>query len=87
MNFTHTEMLQIIFAGTGVQITPEGRKYLGGYVGTRDGAVKYVNELMEEWLEQLREMTKIAKARASSRFLILYSRVSTQNNIFYENHT
>ena len=62
------EEAKIIFAGTGVQITPEGRKYLGGYVGTRDGAVKYVNELMEEWLEQLREMTKIAKAEPQAAY-------------------
>ena len=42
-----------IFAGTGIQITTEGRKYLGGYVGTREGAVKYVNSLQNEWIEQL----------------------------------
>ena len=37
-----------IFADTGIQITTEGRKYLGGYVGTRAGAEKYVNELQDE---------------------------------------
>ena len=57
-----------IFAGTGIKITTEGRKYLGGYVGTRAGAVKYVNELQDEWLEQLEELTKIAKSEPQAAY-------------------
>ena len=35
------EEAERIFEGTGVKLTKEGRKYLGGYVGTREGAEKY----------------------------------------------
>ena len=57
-----------IFAGTGIQITTEGRKYLGGYVGTRAGAEKYVNSLQEEWVEQLEELSKIAKSEPQAAY-------------------
>ena len=35
-----------IFEGTGINITTEGRKYLGGFVGTREGAEEYAKELL-----------------------------------------
>ena len=57
-----------IFEGTGIQITTEGRKYLGGFVGTREGAINYVNTLQEEWLEQLEELTKIAKSEPQAAY-------------------
>ena len=56
------------FAGTGVNVTTEGRKYLGGFVGTCDGAIKYVNELQEEWLEQLQMLTEVAKSEPQSAY-------------------
>ena len=55
------EEAERMFAGTGINITTEGRKYLGGYVGSREGAVKYVQGLVKNWLTQLEELTKIAK--------------------------
>ena len=57
-----------IFAGTGINITTEGRKYLGGFVGTTEGAEKYVKELVNEWLEQLDELGKIAKSEPQSAY-------------------
>ena len=57
-----------MFAGTGVNITIEGRKYLGGYVGTREGAVKYVDELVKEWAMQLTELSRIAKAEPQAAY-------------------
>ena len=57
-----------MFAGTNVNITTEGRKYLGGFVGTREGAEKYVAELVEEWVEQMRELTRIAKVEPQAAY-------------------
>ena len=57
-----------VFADTGINITTEGRKYLGGYVGTREGAVKYVETLQEEWLSQLEELSKIAQAEPQAAY-------------------
>ena len=57
-----------IFEGTGINITTEGRKYLGGYVGTREGAEAYVNELQEKWLQELNELTKIAMSEPQAAY-------------------
>ena len=51
-----------IFRDSGVNINTEGRKYLGGYVGKEEGALNYVESLMEEWMDQLRKLTQIAKS-------------------------
>ena len=42
-----------LFAGTGVNITLEGRKYLGGFVGIDEGKEKYVDELVGEWVSEI----------------------------------
>ena len=62
------EEAKLIFAGSGVQITPEGRKYLGGYVGTTAGAEKYVQELVSEWVDELTVLSKIARAEPQASY-------------------
>ena len=43
-----------IFNDTDIRITTEGRKYLGGYVGTASGKEQYVSSLVDSWCDQLR---------------------------------
>ena len=57
-----------IFGNSGVQITTEGRKYLGGFVGTPEGKKKYVEELCEEWISQLEQLSSIAKCEPQSAY-------------------
>ena len=57
-----------MFQGTGINITTEGRKYLGGYVGTREGAVGYVRGLQDEWLAQLEELSKIGQSEPQAAY-------------------
>ena len=63
----HDEALEI-FAGTGIKVTTEGRKYLGGFVGTKQGAEDYVQELRDEWIEQLEVLTDIAKSEPQAAY-------------------
>ena len=66
---THLERAREIFDGTGVNITTEGKKYLGGFVGTPEGASKYVaEELVENWVAQLKVLSKIAKSEPQSAY-------------------
>ena len=37
-----------IFQGTGVNITDEGKKYLGGFIGSEEGKNNYMGELVNE---------------------------------------
>ena len=57
-----------LFRGTGINITTEGRKYLGGYVGTEEGSKKYFQELCDEWSFQLEELSKIAKSEPQAAY-------------------
>ena len=57
-----------IFQGTGVNITDKGKKYLGGFVGSVEGKNQYMRELVEEWMAELREMTKVAKSEPQAAY-------------------
>ena len=57
-----------IFKDTGVNITIEGRKYLGGFVGTKEGKENYVRELVEEWVSQLDVLSEIAKSEPQAAY-------------------
>jgi hypothetical protein len=59
-----------LFRDTGVQITVEGRKYLGGHVGTEEGGRKYFQELCEEWAYQLEELSLIAKCEPQAAYSV-----------------
>ena len=62
------ERAKQIFAGTGVNITEEGQKYLGGYVGTELSVQKYMQSLVDEWLEQLDNLVSIAKSEPQAAY-------------------
>ena len=63
----YNEAVQI-FEGTGINITKDGRKYLGGFVGTTEASEQYVQELLNDWVEQLQELTKIAKSEPQAAY-------------------
>jgi hypothetical protein len=50
-----------IFTGTNVQITADGHKYLGGYIGSDEGKRMYVKSLVDGWCSQLHTLSEIAK--------------------------
>lgn len=62
-----------IFRGTGVNITVEGRKYLGGYIGSGDGCDDYANQLVNSWCSQLEVLSKIAKAEPQAAYAAFVS--------------
>ena len=57
-----------LFEETGVQITTEGRKYLGGYIGTAEGTTKYVEGLVDDWIKQLKKLATIAKSEPQAAY-------------------
>ena len=62
------EEAKIIFGDTGVNITTEGRKYLGGYVGTKEGSENYVKELCDDWVSQLETLAEIARSEPQAAY-------------------
>ena len=64
----HRERAEEIFKNTGINITTDGKKYLGGYVGTAEGSASYVEELVDDWVEQLKVLTSIAKTEPQAAY-------------------
>ena len=64
----HLSRAREIFEGTGINITTEGHKYLGGYVGTDDAISKYVDELVDMWITQLDVLVDIAKSEPQAAY-------------------
>ena len=64
---------QKIFRGTKINITTEGRKYLGGYIGSEDGWDEYADELVNSWCGQLMVLSKIAKTEPQAAYAAFVS--------------
>ena len=58
----HVEIkVQEILKGTKINMTTEGRMYLGGYIGSKDRIDGYANDFVNCWCGQLEELSRIAK--------------------------
>ena len=55
------EKAKQVFAGTGVKITSEGRKYLGSPIGTKDFVKSFVSNMVADWKKELLDLTQICK--------------------------
>ena len=62
------ERAQEIFKDTGVNITTEGKRYLGGFVGTEEGTMTYMDELVNEWITQLKLLSTVAKSEPQAAY-------------------
>ena len=49
-----------VFSNTGLNITTEGRKYLGAAVGSASYKEDYVNQKVDQWIKKLTILSKIA---------------------------
>ena len=64
---------QKIFRGTKINITTEGRKYLGGYIGSEHGWDEYADELVNSWCGQFMVLSKIAKTEPQAAYAAFVS--------------
>ena len=52
-----------IFRHTNIQITTDGRKYLGGTIGKEEFKSTYIKSRVNEWVEQIQSLSEIAKCQ------------------------
>ena len=57
-----------IFQGTNINITTDGQKYLGGFLGTEEAVEKYVKDLVEDWISQLDVLVEIARSEPQAAY-------------------
>ena len=64
----HLEEAQHIFKGTEVNITVEGKRHLGGALGTREFTTAYVSQKVSSWVEQVNRLSTIARSQPQSAY-------------------
>ena len=57
----------------GINVTDQGYKYLGSYIGSEAGQAQYVNTLVNEWIEDVNALAKIAKTEPQLPTLHMYT--------------
>ena len=50
-----------IFADTVLIITTEGHQYLGGYMGSNEGNLNYMQDKVSKWIQKLEFLSEIAR--------------------------
>ena len=66
----HAEAIST-FAGTGVNVTPDGRPYLGTAIGSQAYMEAYARQKVGEWLSCVNHLTDIAKTQPHAAFAAL----------------
>ena len=67
------EKAREISGRTSINITTEGRKYLGGFIGSKSGCRKYTEQLISSCFDQLTVMLKIEKTEPQAAFTAFVS--------------
>ena len=62
---------KLAFAGTGVQITSEGRRYLGGAFGEPDFKTQFLHEKVSTWTGEIERLATIARTQPHASFAAL----------------
>ena len=57
---SYLEEANIVFAGSGIKITGEGRKHLGAVVGSQDYKLEFINKQIDWWVRELLILSEIA---------------------------
>ena len=60
-----------IFAGTGVNITSDGRPYLGIAIGSKEYVENYMESKVSSWLSSAGKLTTMAKTQLHAAYLAL----------------
>ena len=50
-----------IFKDTNVNITTEGQKYLGGFIGSDTGKIQHIQTKVDKWIQKIECLSVIAK--------------------------
>ncbi len=64
------EIIRATFKETEINITNEGKKHLGAAVGTRSYLTEYVNEKVEEWVEEIIKLADFAITQPQASYAV-----------------
>ena len=55
------DLAKEIFANTEIEISHTGERHMGAWVGSRAHKEKYVGDKVEKWVEDVKELARLAK--------------------------
>ena len=65
----HTaELAHEVFVGTGISISAQGKRYLGGALGSSSFIKQYMERKVEGWINELNTLSAIAKTQPHAAF-------------------
>ena len=67
----HLLLTRDIFGDTGVQVTTEGRRYLGAAPSSSEFTKPYVNDKVREWSDELSKLSEISLTQPHSAYSAL----------------
>ena len=68
MTLNIAEIAFIAFTWFGIRIV-EGRRYLGGFIGSDEGKIRFTTKKVQEWLDCLSELSKVAEQKKNLKLL------------------
>ena len=68
---THLPMVNAIFENTGIQVTTQGRRYLGAAIGSADFVPLFVNDKVKEWSDELSGLSEIGLTQPHASYSAL----------------
>ena len=71
MKQSHFDEASNMFAGSGVNVTLDGRPYLGTAIGSNDYVEEYVNSKVRAWSCSINILSDVAKSQPRAAFLAL----------------
>ena len=74
----HVEAAERLFAGTGVNVTVEGKRYPGVALGTRLFVKSYVMQKLVMWESEIEKLSNIAKSQPHAAYSALTKGLSSR---------
>ena len=67
-----------VFEGTNVEITNQGRPHLGAPIGTDEYIEQFVKEKVDQWLDELKTLSKITTTQSHAAYATLIHGLSSK---------
>ena len=64
----HTEAAKEIFKGTGITVSSEGKRYLGGAMGTTSFLQQYVERKVNGWVKEIEKLSNFARTQPHAAY-------------------
>ena len=81
LSWTLLTLLEMIH-GIGINILVEERTFLGGVIGTTHFVEQFVDRKVQEWVDEIRILSKVARSQSHTAFVAFTHSLSTRWNYF-----